>query len=168
MNNIFKIDLYFDDKNWKKEKYINKKFIKNIFSTVLIYLKYVNIKSKIEFSINLSNEKEITLINKKYRNKNNSTNVLTFSLFNNIKDIQKIFEKNISILLGDIIFSYENIKNESITQNKTFKNHFIHLLVHSFLHLLSYDHIKVKDQKKMENIEINILKQLNIKNPYIY
>ena len=69
--------------------------------------------------------------------------------------------------MGDIIFSYDTIKKEAEEQNKTFLNHFIHMLVHSYLHLFAYDHIKENERRKMETMEIEILKIINIDNPYI-
>ena len=69
--------------------------------------------------------------------------------------------------LGDMVFSYETIEKEAEEQNKTFKNHFTHMLIHSYLHLFAYDHIKAKERKEMESIEIEILKNFGIDNPYI-
>jgi probable rRNA maturation factor len=161
------IFLLIEDKKWNEQKYINFSLAKKVFVLVLKYLK-ISIKKNniVEFSIILSNNKNIKKINKKYRNKDNSTNVLTFSLYGDIKNIINDFKKKPYLSLGDMIFSYEMIESESKEQNKTFEEHFIHLLVHSYLHLFSYDHIKKEEETIMENIEIKILKILKIKNPY--
>jgi len=72
------------------------------------------------------------------------------------------------IILGDIICSYEKLQEEANAQSKPINNHFTHLMVHSILHLLGFDHEKAKDAKKMEALEIEILaKYFKIKNPYI-
>ena len=51
-------------------------------------------------------------------------------------------------------------------KKKSFKDHFLHLLVHGFLHLLGYNHDNKRNEKEMEELEINYLSELNIKNPY--
>ena len=63
-------------------------------------------------------------------------------------------------------FSYDTIMNESKEQNKSFNDHFSHLTVHSILHLLGYDHIEDYEAEQMENLEITILKNMGISNPY--
>ena len=67
---------------------------------------------------------------------------------------------------GDIIIAYETVAREAQEQSKTLKAHFIHMLVHSFLHLLGYDHMKDEEADIMENLEIKVLKKLGIKDPY--
>ena len=70
------------------------------------------------------------------------------------------------IHLGEIIISMERILNEATMNNVSFKDHFIHIFLHAVLHILGYDHETERERKKMENIEILILKNLGIKNPY--
>ena len=70
------------------------------------------------------------------------------------------------IHLGEIIISMERIFSESMTNNILFKDHFLHIFLHAILHILGYDHEKDSERKKMENIEILILNNLGIKNPY--
>lgn len=109
-------------------------------------------------SIYFSGEKKIIKLNKSYRNTNKPTNVLSFPhLTNNSKK---------EIFLGDIIFSSETIANEANKENKRIENHLTHLFIHSVLHLLGYDHQTNEKALVMENIEIKILKNLNIDNPY--
>ena len=84
------IDLLVQDKSWKTEKNINKKLMKDIFNLVLDYLKISLKNNTIEISINLSNDKHIQKLNKEYRNKDKATNVLTFSIYENKKDIKEI------------------------------------------------------------------------------
>lgn len=162
------IDLLIQDKSWKTDKNINKQLMRDIFNLVMNYLKIsLDRFHNIEFSVNLSNDKHIQKLNKEYRNKDKPTNVLTFSIYENKKDIKKDLKTLPCIALGDIIFSYNTIKKEAEEQNKTFLNHFIHMLVHSYLHLFAYDHIKDNERKRMEKMEIEILKSIDIDNPYI-
>ena len=70
------------------------------------------------------------------------------------------------IHLGEIIISMERIFNEAKMNHVLFKDHFIHIFLHAILHILGYDHKTDSERKKMEKIEISILKNLGIKNPY--
>ena len=98
-------------------------------------------------------------INKKWRKMEKATNVLSFPVNKQIKEEDYFF-------IGDIVLSYETILSECKLRKKTFKDHFLHLLVHGFLHLLGYNHDNERDEKEMEELEVNYLSKLNIKNPY--
>jgi probable rRNA maturation factor len=69
--------------------------------------------------------------------------------------------------LGDIAFSFETIFKEAKEKKLIFLDHFKHLLLHSILHLIGYDHNNDEETEIMQNIEINILQQLSIKSPYL-
>ena len=113
-----------------------------------------------EITIRLTDDKEMLLLNEKWRNKNSTTNVLAFPNKNLLIDEQQIY-------LGDILISYEVLKKESLLRNISFTDHMIHLIVHGTLHLCGYDHINKKDEKKMINCEKIILAKVGIKDPYI-
>ena len=144
----------------KKLKLIIEKIIENTKSSIL--------KNKFSVSILFTGDKKINQLNKKFRKINSPTNVLSFpSMTTNI--IQNIFldlDCNTSNFLGDIIISSETIIKEANYENKIEEDHFIHIFIHGFLHLLGYDHEKICDAKIMEKLEIKILKSLNINNPY--
>ena len=70
------------------------------------------------------------------------------------------------IHLGEIIISMERIFSEAKINNVLFKDHFIHIFLRAILHILGYDHEIESERKKMEKIEISILENLGIKNPY--
>lgn len=106
-----------------------------------------------EVSVVLSNDEEVQNLNKTFRHKDSPTNVLSFP--------SEIREE-----LGDIILGYETVLREAKEDNISLLNHTLHLIIHGFLHLLGYDHEKECDAEIMENMEIEILKALNIKNPY--
>ena len=113
--------------------------------------------SKTLISISFSDDKKIIELNNCFRKKKSATNVLSFtsnSTFNN------------TLFLGDIIFSIETILKEAKRDNKNVENHLIHLFVHAVLHLLGYEHETEEQAKKMENLEIKILSNLQIDNPY--
>jgi len=109
--------------------------------------------SENEVSVVLTNDQEIQDLNKAFRHKDNPTNVLSFPSEEEGE-------------LGDIILAYETIKQEAEEAGISPLHHTIHLIIHGFLHLLGYDHEKENEAQQMENMEIQILKDLNIANPY--
>lgn len=68
--------------------------------------------------------------------------------------------------LGDIAISYETCAREAADQQKTLENHALHLIVHSMLHLLGYDHIRDEDAELMEKTETRILAGMGVEDPY--
>lgn len=112
-----------------------------------------------ELSIRLVNETESAELNSTYRGKNTPTNVLSFP-----------FESPIPLeprLLGDLVLCVPVVEREASEQNKAVEAHWAHLLVHGCLHLLGYDHLEDDEAEEMEALEVRILKQLGIENPYI-
>ena len=114
------------------------------FNTLVSYFpkKYRFIKKKVSLTILLSNNKNIKKLNKKFRNKNKPTDVLSFPL-------EKKFNSKKNLYLGDIIISYEFMNNPKTLKNLEFKNKVTKIFIHGFLHLLGYDHVKMKNFKKM-------------------
>ena len=109
--------------------------------------------SCMEVSVVLSNDTEVQNLNKTFRHKDTPTNVLSF-------------DSEIEDELGDIILAYETVMREARETDIPFLDHTLHLIIHGFLHLLGYDHEEESNAEKMEDMEIKILKSLNIKNPY--
>jgi len=68
--------------------------------------------------------------------------------------------------LGDIAIAYETCAREAAEQGKPLADHITHLLVHSTLHLLGYDHMTEADAAKMEALEVEILASLGVPDPY--
>ena len=104
--------------------------------------KYRFIKKKISLTLLLSNNKNIKKLNKKFRNKNKATDVLSFPSEKKL-NIKK------STYIGDIVFSYEFMNKPKALSTSEFKNKVTKIFIHGFLHLLGYDHIKLNDYKKM-------------------
>ena len=101
----------------------------------------------------LSNNKNIKKLNKNFRNKNRSTDILSFPFNKKIKILKKIY-------IGDIIISYNFIDRPKSQSSKSFKEKLIRTFIHGFLHLLSFDHIKNKDYVKMLKEEEQIYKSV--------
>ena len=165
---MLNIEILINDPAWQKENRLIASKIKTLIKKIApktALKKYLDSGVEIEISVVLGNDLEIKKLNKNYRQKNKPTNVLSFPAVD-FKNMNKA-EAEEFIMLGDIILAFETIKNEAAEQNKTFANHLYHLLIHSLLHLLGHDHEKEKEAKIMENLEIKLLKDLDIANPYI-
>jgi len=109
-------------------------------------------------NIKIIKDKEMLNLNNHFRNKESSTNVLSFTN----EDISKSITGN----LGDIAINYDYILEESNEQNKTFNDHMIHMLIHGIYHILGFDHDNDKVANVMEKKEVTLLNKLNISNPY--
>jgi len=105
---------------------------------------------KQEFTIFLTNNKKMKRLNKKFRNKNKTTDVLSFP-------IKNVYKKNNYI--GDVALSFEIINGRS--KSSTFNIEFDKMWIHGYLHLNGFDHKKLKDFKKMNKKENLILQYLN-------
>ena len=118
--------------------------------------KYRFIKKKVSLTILLSNNKNIKKLNKKFRNKNKATDVLSFPSEKKI-NIKK------SPYIGDIVISYDFMNTPKALSTLEFKNKVTKIFIHGFLHLLGYDHIKLNDFKIMLNEEEKIYQTIKKK-----
>lgn len=155
------VDIIIRDSRWNDALKDIQSHIESVIRMVL--QQYLKGFSTTEVSIVLSDDTFIQELNLNYRGKDSPTNVLSFPLTTH-EDLE-----NPSLpfcALGDIIIAYETMNREAQEQNKELLHHFTHMLVHGCLHLLHHDHQSEKDAAIMENLEIENLKSLNIKNPY--
>lgn len=118
-----------------------------------------------EVAVVLADDSFVQELNCNYRGKDKPTNVLSFPSGDFSDSLQS---QSLSINLGDIIIAFETVLKESIEQNKSFREHCTHLLIHGFLHLLGYDHEDGCEAEQMEGMEIKILRNLGINNPYTH
>jgi len=132
----------------------NKKFGKNFFCAILekaagkTFLKSKNF----ELSINLVGEAKIKHLNRRYRNKNKVTDVLSFPLDADLSVLNGI------ISLGDIIICLPFVEKRAKMERADIKKEITWTVVHGFLHLLGYDHEKSeKEKREMEKLETTIL-----------
>ena len=160
------VDLIMEDARWKT---LNLLQIANAaFKETLSQL---NLRSENFICCILAcNSKKIKGLNAQFRGKNNSTNVLSFPSTHEIYEVRNIskFESKIDTFeLGDIAIAYEICKKEADISKIDFEDHVYHLLIHSVLHLLGYDHKEEKNAAEMEKIEVQVLAKLGINNPYL-
>ncbi|HFL8824296.1 MAG TPA: rRNA maturation RNase YbeY [Candidatus Azoamicus sp. OHIO1] len=108
-------------------------------------------KKAFNITIKIVSKKEITFLNKKYKNKNTETNVLTFK-----------YEANTNLIIGDIILCANVINKEAEKLKINKLLHWSHMTIHGTLHLLNYTHESLADTINMKNLEIKIIKSIFI------
>jgi probable rRNA maturation factor len=113
--------------------------------------------ARMQVGLKLVGLKEAQQLNAGYRQKDYATNVLTFEY-----GVQPD-----GTAAGDIVLCLPVLKREAKEQRKDFLCHAAHLVIHGTLHALGYDHEKVRDAKRMETLETNILATMGIDNPYL-
>ena len=106
-------------------------------------------KKNFQFTLLLTNKTIIKKLNKKFRKKNKETDVLSFPIKSHLNKNYK----------GDIAICYEIINLRSKKTN--FNIEFDKMWIHGLLHLLGYNHVKLKDYKQMLRKEQDILKRVN-------
>lgn len=111
-----------------------------------------------ELSIVLTNDAEQQSLNRDWRKIDKTTNVLSFPQIEPFGPVTG--------LLGDITLARETLEREAAEQGVTFEAHFIHLVVHGFLHILGHDHLADGEAETMETLETKILGTLGIADPY--
>jgi probable rRNA maturation factor len=109
-------------------------------------------------SLVIINDAEIKSINKKYRDKDKVTDVLSFEFLNKN---EFVLPENKSYL-GEIFISYPEAIRKSKEFNISIKEELALLFIHGLLHLLGYDHVRGEDEKVMKKIEKKFLKETNV------
>lgn len=115
-------------------------------------------KGAAELAIVLTNDAEQRDLNLQWRGKDSPTNVLSFPQIEPFGPVVGI--------LGDITMARETLEREAADQGTSFADHFTHLVVHGFLHILGYDHLSDAEALQMESLETQILASLGIDDPY--
>lgn len=121
-------------------------------------------EKKFEVSLVFTDDASIQKLNREYRHKDKPTNVLSFPQIDNFGEIKTMKEP---IMLGDVVLAWETISWEAVQQEKVLAHHMMHMIVHGVMHLLGFDHMNATEAEEMEKIEIDILAQLHIPNPYL-
>ena len=146
MDNVINLDVV--SENWKKIGFFGASY-----EVILLTLKELNL-SRIELTIRFSNNSEIQFLNNLWKKNNKPTNVLAFPNNNKIDNISSYN------YIGDIIISYDKVKNESIFYKVSLKDHLMHLIIHGVLHLMGYDHNNIKSEKAMIKLEKKIIEEI--------
>ena len=160
------VDVVIEDARWKTldlTRIANHAFFETLFLLDLHHESFA-------CCVLACDNKHIKQLNNKFRGKNCPTNVLSFpiSLENyEMKSTLKPTEANNPHELGDIAIAFEICKKEATDSQVKFEHHVYHLIIHSVLHLLGFDHDEEKNASKMEKIEVQVLAKLGIDNPYL-
>ena len=151
---MINVDVFSDEKAWSKRLKKKDLFFKKICKAFPKKYKFSN--KNVSLTLFLSNNKNIRKLNKLFRNKNKSTDILSFPLNKKIKFTKDTY-------LGDIIISYNYLNKPKFQDLESFKQKVIKIFIHGFLHLLGFNHIKNKDYYKMLKEEDLLFKAVKSK-----
>ena len=150
------VNVFSEERNWSR-KLKNKEVF---FNKVCKFFpkKYQFINKKVSLTLLLSNNRSIKKLNKSFRNKNKSTDILSFPFNKKLKISKEYY-------VGDIIISFNFINKPKSQSLKNFREKLIKIFIHGFLHLLNFSHEKNKDYFKMlkeeERIYQSVISKLN-------
>ena len=150
------LEIYDDTKNVPEEKI---KLIEDIFNFAGSYLK---LPENTEMSVTLMDNEHIHEINKKYRGVDKPTDVISFAIEEDDPDEVPIIlpedeEFDIPKNIGDIMVSMDKVKEQAEYLGHSEDRELGFLVVHGFLHLNGYDHMKEEDEKEMFGLQREIL-----------
>tara|TARA_B100000989_G_scaffold55999_2_gene37775 strand:- start:4197 stop:4658 length:462 start_codon:yes stop_codon:yes gene_type:complete len=148
---MININVFSNEKAWSKKLRKKELFFNKVCNSFPKKYKFLN--KKVSFTLLLSNDKNIKKLNKDFRNKNKSTDILSFPLNKKMKISKKTY-------IGDIIINYNFIDQPKSQDLKFFKKKLIKIFIHGFLHLIGFNHIKDNDYKKMLKEEHLIYKSV--------
>ena len=151
---MIKISVFSEEKAWSRRLKNTDLFFEKICKSFPKKYQFPN--KKVSFSLSLSNNKNIKKLNKYFRNRNKSTDILSFPLNKKIKFTKDTY-------LGDIIISYNYLNKPKFQDLESFKQKVIKIFIHGFLHLLGFNHIKNKDYSKMLKEEDLLFKAVKSK-----
>ncbi len=116
----------------------------------------------VTISMNLCGKTKIRTLNRKYRQKDYVTDVLSFPVYENLRSDKKSREKALpEVELGDLVICKEKARSQAKEFGITYEQEVIHLAVHGFLHLLGFDHeISSKEEKIMEKYEAELVNKI--------
>ena len=151
ISKMINADVVVENKLWNKKIKNSSNYIKKKIRKIS---KFNSLKKKrFLLTILLTDNSKMKYLNKKFRSKNKTTDVLSFP---NLDDMDLKKKNNAEIYLGDIAISYEIVNQRSKDSN--FDLEFDKMWIHGYLHLLGYNHKKVRDYKVMQKMEDKILK----------
>jgi len=126
-----------------------------------------------DISVLACDDARIRTLNAQFRGKDRATNVLSWPAWDLAADLPGALPEppepgtpDDPEALGDLALAFETCQREAAEQGKDMADHVTHLIVHSVLHLLGYDHERDADALLMEETEAKILATMGIADPY--
>lgn len=143
-----------------------------IEKVILAAMDYVKCPYEAEVNVLFTDNKGIQEMNLEYREINYPTDVLSFPMvsynmagnFDCLEEEQEecFHPETGELLLGDIVLSYDKIKEQAKEFGHSELRELCFLVAHSMLHLFGYDHMEEEEREQMEQMQRDILTQLNI------
>ena len=153
---MISIEVVSEDRNWSKKIKRADVFFESVCRS--FPKKYQFLNKKINLTLLLSNNRSIRKLNKKFRNKDKPTDILSFPFEKKVKLKNRLY-------LGDIIISYNFMNKPKNQKINLFKDKAVRIFIHGFLHLLGFNHVNVRDYKKMfkeeKKIYQSVIKKIN-------
>ena len=131
----------------------------DLMTTVMEVLK---IKCDPIVSVSFVDNKYIHKINKKYRQIDRPTDVISFAFLDAEGNYDKILYSQGPVVLGDIYISVDKAKEQAEEYGHSLHRELCFLFVHGLLHLLGYDHMKKEDEEVMFKLQDDILKMKGV------
>jgi probable rRNA maturation factor len=113
--------------------------------------------SQVEIDATITDDRHIQKINREFRGKDTSTDVLSFPLMDVCDGNMACQAGDQPLQLGDLVFSHETIIRQAEERQLSFSERFTECFVHGLLHLLGWNHEDEMDREKMENMEDTFL-----------
>ncbi|MDT6980515.1 rRNA maturation RNase YbeY [Levilactobacillus zymae] len=132
--------------------------------------KYLKLADNTEMSVTLMNNEDIHQINKKYRGVDRATDVISFAIEDNEDaddDFPLVMDDELAAEIpeniGDIFVSMDKVSEQADYLGHSYERELGFLVVHGFLHLNGYDHMKPEDEKVMFKLQADILDAYGLK-----
>ena len=148
---MIKVNVLSEEKSWNKKLKKKEIFFNKLCKIFPKKFRFSN--KKINLTLLLSNNKNIKKLNKKFRRKDKTTDILSFRFDQNQKNLKEVY-------LGDIIISFNYMNKPRNLSDYDFREKVCKIFIHGFLHLLGFDHIREKDYKIMLKEEEKIFKSV--------
>ena len=148
---MIKVNVLTEEKSWSKKIKKKEIFFNQLCKHFPKKFKFIN--KRVYLTLLLSNNSNIKRLNKKFRKKDNHTDVLSFPLQKKLKNLKEVY-------LGDVIISFNYMNKPKNMNNYDFKEKVTKIFIHGFLHLLNFNHIKEKEYQIMFREEQKIFRSV--------
>jgi len=148
---MIKVNVLTEEKSWSKKIKKKEIFFNQLCKHFPKKFKFIN--KRVYLTLLLSNNSNIKRLNKKFRKKDKHTDVLSFPLQKNLKNLKEVY-------LGDVIISFNYMNKPKNINNYEFKEKVTKIFIHGFLHLLNFNHIKEKEYQIMFREEQKIFRSV--------